>query len=465
MAPLPPWIERQYRHAAAQMLLSVSAVGIVHSRPGFGQQMRPHRGSIVASPVPGAYDPDPDYFFHWFRDSALIVDALRLLAGDAAAAGIAAQTTQAHLADFVRFSLALQQLDGRRLTASSQWRARVAPQFVRYLRTDAELAAVHGEAVAGETRVNPDGSLDISQWARPQHDGPALRALTLLRWSRLDGLDGALRASLAELLRADLAYALAHAREPCFDIWEEEQGLHYYTVRVTAAALSLGATWLERNGGHELGQACRTQAQALTALLDSFWLEPEGYYRSRILPSAARSSKELDIAVILAALHAGDAAGGDGSGDDGRHSVHDPRMYATLARLTALFDAQYAINRSRPATLAPAMGRYAEDRYYAGGAYYFSTLGAAEFCYRAAAGAARMGAAARAADAAALYERGDAFLRTVRAFTPPSGDMSEQFDQRTGAPASARQLAWSYAACISCFDARRRAGALIRTLA
>jgi glucoamylase len=454
MAPLQPWIERQYRHAAAQMLLSISAVGIVHGRPGFGQQIRPQRGSIVASPVPGAYDPDPDYFFHWFRDSALIVDALRLLAGDAAAAGITAPTARAHLADFVRFSLALRQLDGRHLAASPQWRTRVAPQFVRYLRTDTELAAVHGEAVAGETRVNPDGTLDISQWARPQHDGPALRALTLLRWSGLDGLDAALRASLAELLRADLAYALAHAREPCFDIWEEEQGLHYYTVRVTAAALNLGATWLERHGGHEQGQACRTQAQALAALLDSFWLEQEGYYRSRILPSAARSAKELDIAVILAALHTDDAASGCGTSE--RHGVHDPRMHATLSRLAALFDAQYAINRGRADTQAPAMGRYADDRYYAGGAYYFSTLGAAEFCYRAAAGAGRV------ADAAALFERGDAFLRTVRAFTPPSGDMSEQFDQRTGAPTSARQLAWSYAACISCFDARRRADTLMR---
>jgi len=31
-----------------------------------------------------------------------------------------------------------------------------------------------------------------------------------------------------------------------------------------------------------------------------------------------------------------------------------------------------------------AMGRYAGDVYYSGGAYYFSTLAAAEFCFRAA---------------------------------------------------------------------------------
>src|SRR5207237_8151833 len=97
---------------------------------------------------------------------------------------------------------------------------------------------------------------------------------------------------------------------------------------------------------------------------------------------------------------------------------------------------------------APAMGRYAGDVYFSGGAYYFSTLGAAEFCFR---------AAANARDARTWRERGDAFLATVRAFTPDSGDLSEQFDQRTGAQTSARHLAWSYAAFISSVVARRNA--------
>jgi len=73
-------------------------------------------------------------------------------------------------------------------------------------------------------------------------------------------------------------------------------------------------------------------------------------------------------------------------------------------------------------------------------------LAAAEFCFRAAAGA---------DESHALVTRGDAFLETVRAFTPPSGAMSEQFDQKTGAQTSARHLAWSYAAFISCVTARR----------
>jgi glucoamylase len=97
------------------------------------------------------------------------------------------------------------------------------------------------------------------------------------------------------------------------------------------------------------------------------------------------------------------------------------------------------------------MGRYRGDVYYSGGAYYFSTLAAAEFCFRAAVTV----HGSKKGIHSGFRDRGDAFLETVRAFTPPSGDMSEQFDQATGAQSSARHLAWSYAAFISCVTARR----------
>ncbi|MBV8574282.1 MAG: glucan 1,4-alpha-glucosidase, partial [Acetobacteraceae bacterium] len=243
----------------------------------------------------------------------------------------------------------------------------------------------------------------------------------------------------ATLIRADLDFTLRHAREPSFDMWEEERGLHYHTLCVSAAALEEGARWIESRdpGSASRASAYRAESAAIRALLDDFWLAQAGHYRSRILSSGERSPKELDIAVVLAAIHTG--------ADWRTHSVDDPRVHATLARLETLFDAVYPINRGRAAGMGPALGRYPGDVYYSGGAYYFSTLGAAELCFRAAARAPRSG----------WIERGDAYLQTVRAFTPQSGEMSEQFDQRTGAQTSARHLAWSYAAFISCVCARR----------
>ena len=104
----------------------------------------------------------------------------------------------------------------------------------------------------------------------------------------------------------------------------------------------------------------------------------------------------------------------------------------------------------RPRERAPAIGRFADDAYYSGGAWYALTLGAAEFCFLAADAPARGGE-----DSARWVARGDGFLATVRAFTPSSGDLSEQFDRRTGEQTSAKHLAWSYASFISCMTARR----------
>ncbi|HEY7888844.1 MAG TPA: glycoside hydrolase family 15 protein [Steroidobacteraceae bacterium] len=436
METLCAWIDRQYPHAARQMLRSISPVGIVKTRPGFDQTIRPAPGAVVASPVPAAYDPDPDYFFHWYRDSAIVIDALRLVH----AGGQADDEALRLFGEFARFSAALARLDGRRLAAASDhWRPRVAADFVQFLRPDAELRRVYGDAVSAETRVNADGTLDISNWGRPQNDGPPLRALTLLRWMRNASLDADLLTVCEGLLRDDLRFTRDHWREPCYDIWEEERGLHYYTLRVGAQALGEGADWLAPRGERLEAQGCRADAQAILETLDGYWLADRGYYRSRVLDTGQPSAKELDIAVIFAALQS----------SDGRatHSVRDPRIHATLGALDSVFEADYPINHGRPAGRGPALGRYRADRYYSGGAYYFATLAAAELCFRAASKGGRD----------TWLARGDRYLETVRAFTPASGDMSEQFDQRTGEQTSAKHLAWSYAAFISCAGARRAA--------
>lgn len=402
---LESWIARQRGHAIAGLLRSISSP-VVKTRPGFGQVITPARGSVLASAVPASYDPDPDYFFHWFRDSAAVMDAL-LLVRDAV------PEARRQFEDFVDFSLALSRLDGRRMPPD--WGAATAADYVRFLRRDID--QVHGDAIAADTRVNPDGTLDITDWPRPQHDGPAMRALALLRWRPI-------RETEIALLKQDLVFALTHARLPCFDIWEEEIGLHYYTFAVSEAALSAGAAWC-RSSDPQLAADCQREADSLAALRQGFWLEDQGYVRSRIL-SQGRSAKELDISVILAANHA--------------RLDCDARLTATLNKLAQLFRGSYAINRGQGA--GPAMGRYAGDHYYSGGAYYFSTLGAAEFCYR-----------------AGDRDRGDAFLETVRRFAPDDGTMAEQFDQTTGGPASAKDLAWSHAAFLTCVHAREAASA------
>ncbi|MGH6798895.1 MAG: glycoside hydrolase family 15 protein, partial [Roseiarcus sp.] len=334
----------------------------------------------------------------------------------------------------------------------------------QYVRPDAEIAAVHGEAVLAEARVNPDGTLDFTRWARPQTDGPALRVLALTRWrSAQPDLDENLRAAMLELVVGDLDFIQSRALERSFDIWEEENGYHYYTQLVQAAALARGAEWLGDTGD---ARACRSVADELAPSLAAYWSAADGYYRSRTGVIGGVPEKALDVAVILGVLHAGRTRGA--------HSVLDPRAQATLTALEDMFDAEYAINCQRPPGRGPAMGRYANDVYYSGGAWFLATLAAAEFYFKLAIALrsggemavanenARFRERLGAESPAAAIERGDTFMRTVQAYTPAGGDLSEQFDRTTGAQTSAKHLAWSYAAFITAAASRRRACPAIR---
>src|SRR3989344_2999289 len=99
------------------------------------------RGVILASPS----RQDPDYYFHWIRDSALVVDALSLFAAERA--------------------------------GEYSWRQ----TFVDYVAFSRQLQSTQTLTGLGEPRFNVDGTAFNGNSARPQNDGPPLPVLPLLR--------------------------------------------------------------------------------------------------------------------------------------------------------------------------------------------------------------------------------------------------------------------------------------------
>lgn len=473
------WMTQQYRLAAAAMVRAISATDLVKERPLLGQIIRPAPGSVLASPEIASYDPNPDYFFHWLRDSAIVMDALRVLISD----GTLGPDAHRYFSDFIEFSLGLCRLDGRTLIAKGNFRRAVDPSFLDHVRTENEIGQIFDDRALGEARYNADGTLDILKWGRPQNDGPALRALSLLRYRRIGANgDRASDSSLNALLKCDLDYTLRHWREPCVDLWEENSGHHYHTRIIQYAALADGSEVMASMGDDARALSYRLAADEISRRLDAHFDPNEGIYLCCVADESATPSvapaRRLDIAVPLGVIHA--------ARTEGPHSVLDPIALATLARLERLFAKEYPINRTRLADCAPAMGRYAGDTYYSGGAYYFSTLGAAQFYYRYAEGVgkgltipvsqdnqgllaeilslppealgdASIGSQIRDGLFKAILDRGDMFMSMVRAHTPASGEFSEQFDQTNGLQTSAKNLAWSYAAFITAFDSRRAA--------
>lgn len=464
------WTQRQLCASLTLMATSISATGLTRKRDEFFQDITPRRGSVVASPTIDE-TVQPDYFFHWLRDSALVVDALAL----AISRGYEDRARLRHLWDFVAFSQEIGRLDGPARLAEKGVGETSRPELARYLRSEHELRAITGERVLAEARVNPDGSLDILKWARPQYDGSALRALTLLR--RMSLFEQGDAQAARDLLRADLEFVLGHIDDPCYDVWEHRFGHHYHTRVVGLAALTRGAVWARELGLEEEAARYEEASLRLRRQLDFHWRAEDGYYLSAIKAARAPADVDLDSAVILAVVDAGLSSG--------RHSVVDPRVQATLERLEDLFASLFPINRALAPGEAPLLGRFRGDGYFGGGVFLISALAAAEAYYRLArhigvegtlrveadnqrflerCGLSELGGRGpdvvlgvgdeRRAVAALFRGRGDSILKALARRTPSSGEMSEQIDKTNGEPASAQNLAWSYAAFITAFAAR-----------
>jgi glucoamylase len=427
---LRAWIARQVHCSLVAMERAASATQLTRRRDEFGQVIVPAKGSVLASPAIGNRNSEPDYFFHWLRDSAIVMRTVAELLDDAA-------TTQerarwgGHFEEFIRFSLGLSQLDGAVFAVRCDYRHATRPEFRKFLRPVSEIRALTGDRLLGEPRFNPDGSIDILRWSRPQYDGPALRALACLRYL---AAGGTLTDELTALLRLDLDFTARHASEPCIGPWEEgdEHAEHYYTALVQLGALVHGRAFLDP----EKGAAAE---QKLRAGLDQHWSERHQVYMA-MRPARADNPDDLvDAAILLAVL--------DADLPEGAHSVADPRVHQTQNVIEHLFAREFPINHDHE---APALGRSRGDRYFGGGAWYPTTLAAAGLCYRRAQRAGQV--------RAALIARGDAFMATVRDMTPADGALSEQVDRITGQQTSARHLTWSYAAFIS--TTRLRAQAL-----
>ncbi len=410
---LEKWIENQREICKQRLRESISATHLIHVREAFSQTVRPVKGSVLASPVSAHWDPEPDYFYHWVRDSAIVMSSivdLALTEKDKNEREVWAQT----FIDYVSFSLTSLQTgnssEGNPLLSSTR------EELHQYLRSNGELSQLNGDTLLKEPRFNPDGTPDLQNWARPQLDGPALRALACLKYlSYFSECKG----TVANLLEKDLSFTLKHADSACIGPWEEDHQIdqHYFTSLCQLGALHHGKNYI--NGADKPILVLKTN-------LDKHWDDNAGYYRSlRSLPSM------FDAGQFMAALHA--------DLPYGSHSLQDTKLQSTVAAIESYFANVYEINKEKTVAL---IGRNPEDRYFGNNPWFPTCFSLAEYYYKKSKG---------------TFDKGDAILTALRDYIPADGSLSEQFDRVNGQPVSAKHLTWSYAAFLSATHARQEA--------
>jgi glucoamylase len=436
------WIQTESQVAHVRLNANISSAGT-------------RRGVVLASPS----RVDPNYYYFWVRDGAMVMRAIldRVMTGDSVAAN--------QMKDYIA------------LTRENQIDARSAAGGL------------------GEPRFNVDGTVNTEPWGRPQNDGPALRALTLIHYSNWliangDRAEVARSLYAAELparsvIKTDLEFIAHHWQDRCVDLWEEVMGQHFFTEASMMAALRSGALLAHEMGDPNAAAYYVQVADQIEVQLAQHWDSRRGYYLSALNFSAGadhQKPSQLDVSVLLAALFVEQPSG--------LLSVMDDHIIKTAEALENAFGSLYPLNSSK-GDLGTSIGRYTEDTYYGGNPWILSTAAFAEWNYRMAAmieanpsmtltntqadyltkvvagvSHGRSGlrvkrnfladAGTRAAVVEALKLHGDSYLKRVRESAGVTGDLAEQFDLRTGTMRSARDLSWSYASFLRAVEARKQ---------
>ena len=444
-AELDSWITNEYRHSFSFMLRNIHPT---NTTPGI----------VVASPSRSA----PNYFFHWVRDAALVMDTLH---------GV-----------YLRIQ-------------DSEKRALIMNLFEDYVALSRRLQQSENRSGGlGEPKFNPDGSSFDGDWGRPQNDGPALRALSLIHYAKTliaTGRFDFVRENLYDgqspsesVIKLDLDFVALRWRNPSVDLWEETRGDHFYTRMVQRRSLIEGAELAETLGDFRSADRYRLEAVALSKEIDQHWNAAAGL----IIPTLNQSggvvkAQGLDAAVMLGALH--------GEHGDGFFGVNDDRVLASVLRFKRRFQNFYVVNQ-KPTLVGIGLGRYPEDTYDGnrtdrlGNPWFLITIGYAEYLYKLEAVLRVAGRIRVTALNQTFFQDlvpGDSFepgttidrtderfglivdalrraaeqqMQRVRSHSKQDdGSLSEQFNRNSGFMQGAEHLTWSYASFLTAFWARQ----------
>ncbi|KAH2838909.1 hypothetical protein KXV85_003274 [Aspergillus fumigatus] len=431
--PLVSWLAQETSYALDGVLNNVGPYG--------AKATGASSGIIIASPSQS----NPDYYYTWTRDAALTV---KYLVGSFAADHDPA--IQRIIEDYVESQAHLQTVSNPSGNLSS--------------------------GGLGEPKLRVDGSAFHGSWGRPQSDGPALRATTLISYANLmidNGYFSTVESSIWPIIQNDLSYLTEFWNSSTFDLWEEVRGSSFFTTAVQHQALRKGAALAQRLG--KTCSNCQSQAPQVLCFLQTYWTG------SSILANLYSDRSGKDANSILGIIHTFDPnAGCDGQ----TFQPCSDRALASHKEVVDSFRSLYPINADIPQGQAVAVGRYPEDVYQGGHPWYLCTLAAAEQLYDALYQWERLGSLAVtnislaffqdlvpsatvgtyakdtitfASISAAVRDYADGFLRIVQKYTPPNGALAEQFSRYDGSPLSAQDLTWSYTSFLTAVQARRHA--------
>ncbi len=386
-------------------------------------------GAVVASPSQ-IY---PNYYFDWIRDAAITMSLVE------------SWYENTHSAQ-----------DKTRLLNYVSWTEKVQNQ----------IDSLPDQHILGEPKFYLNGFPYDGPWGRPQHDGPALRALTfihfaqvLLKDKEMDYVNAHLYnknnlSASPGIIKTDLDFVAEHWQDNNFDLWEEVYGHHFFTEMVQRKALIEGAQFARELRDDQKAQYYETQAKLITEDLNQFIDNSHKTIQATRPPHPGpQKTQELDSSVILATLL--------GNTHDNVFAPTNDYIKNTALALKEQFKA-YPINDNHSDAIL--FGRYIDDIYDGygngeGNPWFILTATMAEYYYT----LGTMLPANNKAKLSSYMGQGDGYLSLIKEYAPTLY-ISEQINRHTGAQQGAYSLTWSYVSILRALAVREKLATMIATI-
>ncbi|PWN47924.1 hypothetical protein IE53DRAFT_320361 [Violaceomyces palustris] len=399
-------------------------------------------GAVIASPSTAS----PDYYFSWIRDAALTMKVA------------------------INFS-------NLNRTLVENW---AAAEKVH------QKNAGSSSYTQGEPKFNPDGSLFTGPWGRPQNDGPALRASAFMAYANRIGLSDPFVTNTlyksdlnaGSLIKTDLEYVAHHWQDSSFDLWEEVQGTHFFTLMAQWRSMVDGAAFATKMNDPGASSYYSQQATAIANKLQSFWDSGAGRVQAY---QGVGGRSGIDCSVLLGSLRGWNSKDIASGVDNTKFGPASDKILATHKQYVDAFRNLYAINKNAAAPSAVGTGRYPEDVYNGvgtsqGNPWFLCTNAASELLYtsldiyqsqgkldvttisqpffRQFSSSISTGSYPSSSTQYVSLTKGmkamaDGFVDIVNTHAWPNGSIAEEFDRNTGYNTGARDLTWSYAAFLT----------------
>ena len=289
----------------------------------------------------------------------------------------------------------------------------ILEDLIIYLENETKIQNLNTLTGIGEPKVNIDYTPFNDSWGRPQNDGPPLRGLNMIKLYKL--MKSKKYQKLCDniiipIIKKDLDYICKNYKKPCFDLWEEFYGWHFYTRVVQYKFIKESIKFLKNNSIYlEI-------IENLTHIQNELINDINDHCDYSIISSFNEEGniiKKNDTSIILALCHTDFEI-------DIINLFGIDRFIKVSKELVDYFKTKYSnLN-------ANMIGRYENDKYYQGHIWILCSLGLAQF-YQ--------------------YLRIDEEEKKILEYVLNIDDkliLAEQYDHDNKIQLSAEKLTWNY---------------------